>query len=36
MLLAGEIAAAQGTDLAEAAAQLRARLRESLSPTTAM
>jgi CarD family transcriptional regulator len=36
VLLAGEIAAAQGIDLADAEIQVRERLRESLSPTTAM
>jgi len=36
MLLAGEIAAAQGIELADAEVQVRARLNESLSPTIAM
>jgi len=36
MLLAGEIAAVQDTELADAEVQIRARLRESLSPTTAI
>lgn len=36
MLLAGEIAAVQGIDLADAKVQIMARLRESLSPNTAM
>jgi len=35
-LLAGEIAAAQGTDLLNAEAQVRGRLWESLSPKTAV
>jgi hypothetical protein len=35
-LLAGEIAAVQGIDLADAKVQIMARLRESLSPNTAM
>lgn len=34
VLLAGEIAAAQDIDLADAELQVRARLNESLSPTT--
>jgi CarD family transcriptional regulator len=34
-LLAGEIAVAQGVDLTDAKAQVRTRLRESLSPRTA-
>jgi len=33
MLLAGEIAATQGIDLADAEVQIKAKLRESLSPT---
>jgi CarD family transcriptional regulator len=35
-ILAGEIAAVQGVDLDDAEAQIRARLSESLSPTTTM
>ena len=35
-ILAGEIAAVQGVDLDDAEAQVRAKLMESLSPTTAM
>ena len=35
-MLAGEIAAVQGVDLDDAVAQIRAKLRESLTPTTAM
>jgi len=35
-ILAGEIAAVQDVDLDDAEAQVRAKLRESLSPTTAM
>ena len=35
-ILAGEIAAVQGVDLNDAEAQVRTKLRESLSPTTAM
>lgn len=35
-ILAGEIAAVQGIDLDDAEAQVRAKLRESLSPTTVM
>ncbi len=35
-ILAGEIAAVQGVDLDDAEAQVRAKLRESLSPTTVM
>ncbi len=35
-ILAGEIAAVQGVDLDDAEAQVRAKLRESLSPTAAM
>jgi RNA polymerase-interacting CarD/CdnL/TRCF family regulator len=36
VLLAGEIAAAQGIDLAAAEVQIRERLKESISPTAAM
>ena len=36
VLLAGEIAAAQGIDLADAEIQVKERLRESISPTTMM
>jgi CarD family transcriptional regulator len=36
ILLAGEIAAAQGIDLTAAEVQIRERLRESISPTAAM
>ena len=36
MLLAGEIAAAQGTDLADAEAEVRGKLRDSLSLTPVM
>ena len=35
-ILTGEIAAVQGVDLDDAEAQVRAKLMESLSPTTAM
>jgi RNA polymerase-interacting CarD/CdnL/TRCF family regulator len=35
-ILAGEIAAVQEVDLGDAEAQIRARLSESLSPTTTM
>jgi CarD family transcriptional regulator len=35
-LLAGEIAATQGIDLTDAEVQIRERLKESISPTTAM
>jgi len=36
MLLAGEIAATKGIDLTDAEAEIRAKLAESLSPTTTM